>query len=455
MNELKLNYGRTCLIGLAFMGISAFWQLYDNIVPLILKNSFELEETITGIVMAADNVLAVLLLPLLGAWSDRVDTRFGKRMPFIFAGTLLSVFFMLLIPIADNERNLGLFILGLGAVLISMGLYRSPAVALMPDLTPPKLRSQGNAVINVMGALGAITALVLIQVLVSHEAKPDYLPLFATVAGIMLVALILLLATVREKELSQKIAEEYPEFAAELARDKAAASAAAAEAKNADSDAPRSVSSHLNSTNHGRDHLDPAVSTSLTFALLVVFLYYMSYNGITTAFSRYAQEVWGLAGGSFALSLIVVAVSAFVSYIPLGILAARVGRKKVIALGFVMMLSTFVVMSFVTEYHVWINFWFVFVGVGGSAVGVNIFPVVVDMCPNNDLGKYTGMYYTFSMTAQIVTPIASGFLLEHVSYLTLFPYAAVFTLLGLLALMRVHHGDSVPSPDLLADLQVD
>ena len=150
----QLNCPRTCCVGLAFMGISAFWQLYDNIIPLILKNSFALEDTITGVIMAADNVLAVILLPFLGAWSDRVDTRFGKRTPFIAVGTLLSVFFMMLVPFADNNRSLPLFILSLGAVLISMGLYRSPAVALMPDLTPPELRSQGNAVINVMGALG-------------------------------------------------------------------------------------------------------------------------------------------------------------------------------------------------------------------------------------------------------------------------------------------------------------
>ena len=198
---VRLNYGRTCCIGLAFMGISAFWQVYDTVVPLILKNTFALGDTLTGAVMAADNVLAVLLLPLLGAWSDRIDTRLGKRTPFILAGMLLSVLFMLLIPIADNARNLPLFVAGLGAVLVSMALYRSPAV------------------------------------------------------------------------------------------------------------------------------------------------------------------------------------------------------------------------------------------------GVNVFPVVVDMCSNDELGKYTGLYYTFSMAAQIATPIASGFLLEHVSYMTLFPYAAAFCLLGLLAITQVRHGD--------------
>lgn len=409
----KLNYGRTCCIGLAFMGISAFWQLYDNIVPLILKNTFVLEETITGVIMAADNILAVVLLPFLGAWSDRVDTRFGKRTPFIVFGTLLSVLFMMLVPMADRRENLPLFILSLGAVLISMGLYRSPAVALMPDLTPPALRSQGNAVINVMGALGAIFSLGMIQILVEETSKPDYTRLFLSVAAVMLVSLVVLLVAIQEKKMAKRIAEEYPDF-------------------------------HCDEVVKTHEKMSAPVRKSLAFGLAVVFFYYVAYNGVTTAFSRYAQEVWGLEGGGFAVALLVVAVSAFVSYIPLGVLATRIGRKKVIGIGFAMMVTTFVGVSFVSEYHPYVNMWFVLVGIGGSAVGVNIFPVIVDMCHKSELGKYTGLYYTFSMAAQIVTPIASGFLLEHVSYRTLFPYAAAFSALGLVMLTFVRHGDAKP-----------
>lgn len=412
--SLKLNYGRTFCIGLAFMGISAFWQLYDNIIPLILKNTFAMEETITGVIMAADNILAVVLLPFLGAWSDRVDTRFGKRMPFVFCGTLLSVFLMMLIPAADNRQNLPLFIMSLGAVLLSMGLYRSPAVALMPDLTPPALRSQGNAVINVMGALGAIFSLGMIQLLVENTAKPDYTRLFASVAAVMVIALVILLLVIREKKLAKRIAEEYPDFGSEEIVDSG-------------------------------EKMPAPVRKSMYFGLAVVFCYYMSYNGVTTAFSRYAQEVWHLEGGGFAVALMMVAVSAFVSYIPLGILATKIGRKKVIGIGFAMMLIIFAAVSFVSEYRSYVNVLFVLIGVGGSAVGVNIFPVIVDMCGKSELGKYTGLYYTFSMAAQIVTPIASGALLEHVSYRTLFPYAAVFSGLGLLVLQSVRHGDSRPA----------
>ena len=253
----------------------------------------------------------------------------------------------------------------------------------------------------------------MIQVLVEHEDTPDYMRLFARVAVLMMTALILLVSTVKEKKLAKIIAKEYPDYQVEE-----------------------------NEQTH--EKLGPEVRKSLTLALMALFFYYMAYNGITTAFSRYAQEVWGLTGGGFAVALMVVAVSAFASYIPLGALASKIGRKKVIAIGFWMMLVTFVVMSFISVYHWYINLWFIIVGVGGSAVGVNIFPVIVDMCSHSELGKYTGLYYTFSMAAQIITPIASGFLLDHISYRTLFPYAAMFTALGILVLRNVHHGDCVP-----------
>ena len=153
---MKLNYKRTFLVGLAFLSICAFWQMYDNIVPLILQGTFHLNETLTGAIMAADNVLAVFLLPLLGSLSDKADTRWGKRTPFIVVGTVLAVVLMMLLPHADKTGNFVLFVISLFFLLIAMGLYRSPAVALMPDLTPKPLRSQANAIINLMGAVGGI-----------------------------------------------------------------------------------------------------------------------------------------------------------------------------------------------------------------------------------------------------------------------------------------------------------
>ena len=157
--SVQLNYKRTFFIGLAFLSISAFWQMYDSLVPLILKNTFEIGDTLAGVIMAADNVLALFMLPLFGALSDRVRTPIGKRMPFIIGGTAAAVIAMLLIPIADNLVNLRMFVIVLFLTLVAMSTYRSPAVALMPDVTPKPLRSKANGVINLMGAVGAIISL--------------------------------------------------------------------------------------------------------------------------------------------------------------------------------------------------------------------------------------------------------------------------------------------------------
>ncbi|MDR0221746.1 MAG: MFS transporter, partial [Lachnospiraceae bacterium] len=218
---MKLNYKRTILIGFAFMSLSAFWQMYDNVIPLILvnKDSFGLGDTVTGAIMALDNVLAIFLLPFFGALSDRANTRIGKRMPFILVGTILAVVLLLVLGLADRLVNLPLFIIVLFLLLLAMSLYRSPAVALMPDLTPNHLRSKGNAVINLLGAVGGAFALVMIMLLTPKQPDlplddpayfyhPDYIPLFLSIAVFMAVAVALLFATINEKKLSHRVHEE-------------------------------------------------------------------------------------------------------------------------------------------------------------------------------------------------------------------------------------------------------
>ena len=422
---MKLNYKRTFFIGLAFLSISAFWQMYDNVVPLILQRSFHLNEAVTGAIMAADNVLAVVLLPLLGALSDKVDTPFGKRTPFIVGGTALAVFFMMLLPMADNSRNLPLFVISLGAVLVSMGLYRSPAVALMPDLTPKPLRSKANAVINLMGAIGGVCSLVMIKVLVGKGDTPDYTALFIGVAALMVLAVLVLIFVVREKKMLAIVAKEYPEEYQEepVAETKAAAKSAEVAAKT---------------------ELPKEVKRSLIFILLSILFWFAAYNAVTTAFSRYATTVWGLEGGGYADCLLIATVAAIISYIPIGIIASKIGRKKSIMIGLVLMLACYAMASFMVVYNPIIILGFVLIGMGWAAISVNSLPMVVEMCSSADLGKYTGLYYTFSMSAQIVTPILSGILLQYVSYRTLFPYACFFTVAALITMSQVRHGDSKP-----------
>ncbi len=151
---MKLNYKRTFFVGFAFLSICAFWEVYEGIVPKMLEGTFGLGETKVGAIMAIDNVLALFLLPIVGAISDKVNTRIGRRMPFILGGTLMAAAFILILPIADYQGNFILFMVALAVVLLAMASYRSPAVALMPDVTPKPLRSKANAIINLMGTLG-------------------------------------------------------------------------------------------------------------------------------------------------------------------------------------------------------------------------------------------------------------------------------------------------------------
>lgn len=419
--QTKLNYKRTFFIGLAFLSISAFWQMYDNIIPLILQNTFRLGETVTGVVMAMDNVLAIFLLPLFGTLSDKMDTRYGKRTPFIVCGTILAVVFMLLLPFADHRVNLPLFVAALFITLLSMGLYRSPSVALMPDLTPNRLRSKANAVINLMGAVGGVYSLIMIKLLVGKGDRPDYLPLFVSIAALMVIAVGVLVITIREKRLKQELAGELVEDL----RDE-------------------EVKKSVEAGRQVKTVLPGPVKRSMVFMLLSIFLWFTAYNAVTTAFSRYTRVVWKMEGGSFANCLMVATVAAIISYIPIGNIASRIGRKKTIMGGVLLMAGCYGAAIFAGAYHPLINVAFALIGVAWAAINVNSYPMIVAMSEGGDIGKFTGTYYTFSMAAQIFTPILSGFLLENVSYRTLFPYALVFSLLAFLTMTQVKHGDVKP-----------
>ena len=423
---MKLNYKRTTLIGLAFLSISAFWQMYDNIIPLILKNTFMLGETYTGVIMAADNILALFLLPIFGSLSDKVSTPIGKRMPFVLVGTGLAFTFLMLLDYSNKSRNLLLFVGTLFFLLIAMGLYRSPAVALMPDLTPKPLRSKGNAIINLMGAVGGVYTLLMIQVLVGSGDTPDYFPLFLSVGLLMLVSVAVLFLTIKENKLRKEInIDDDPEE---------------------NEDAPKSTS-----------ELPKEVKRSLFFILISISLWFISYNAVTTAFSRYATHVWGVEGGGYADCLMVATVAAIISYIPIGHIASKIGRKKTILIGIILLGSCFFAAGLYNSYHFTMNIFFAIIGFAWAAIGVNSYPMVVEISTAGDVGKYTGYYYTFSMAAQVVTPILSGFLLEHVSYRTLFPYAVFFSVLAFCTMSMVKHGDSKPVPkkNMLENLDVE
>lgn len=437
---MKLNYRRTFFVGLAFMSISAFWQMYDNIIPLMLKNTFDLKETITGVIMALDNVLALFMLPLFGTFSDKLKTPFGKRTPFIVAGTALAVISMSFIPYADKKENLLLFFIALGVVLLAMGSYRSPTVALMPDITPKPLRSKANAVINLMGAIGGVYTLGMTLLLLKDEDKNSYTKLFLTVSILMVLAVILLVITIRERKLTAEIGEDEPE---------------AAESKETVSAVKENGPENQNKKLFMG--MPKGVRKSFFFILASIFLWFFAYNAVTTAYSRYVQVVWGLKEGGFANSLMVAMGAAIVSYIPIGIVASRIGRKKTIIGGIILMTASYLCGALFIHYSFWINIVFAFTGIGWAAINVNSYPMVVEMCKGSDIGKYTGIYYMFSMSSQIITPIVSGALLEHVSYRTLFPYAVIFSLASLCTMLFVKHGDSRPprKKDMMENFDVE
>lgn len=423
---MKLNYKRTFFIGFAFLSISAFWQLYDNIVPLILKNTFGLREAVTGAIMALDNVLAIFLLPLFGNLSDKTKTRLGKRTPYIVVGTIIASFAMVLIPTANQQKNLILFILVLGIALLAMGSYRSPAVALMPDLTPKPLRSKANAIINLMGAVGGIFALGMIMLLVPKGDHPNYLWVYLSVMALMILSVILLVLIIHENKIAKEVEAQNEELEKLISESKQEAAVTDTVALS-----------------ENRSDMTPEVRKSFRFLLTSIFLWFTAYNAVTTAFSRYAQEVWDMQGGNFANCLFVAMGAAIVSFIPIGIISSRIGRKKTIIAGILLMTFSYLAGCFFIHYSPLIYLVFIFTGIGWASINVNSYPMVVEMSKSGNIGKYTGIYYTFSMAAQIMTPILSGILLD-INYYTLFPYAVVFSFASFCTMIFVKHGDSIP-----------
>lgn len=441
---MKLNNKRTILVGLAFLSISAFWQMYDSIVPLILANNFQLDESLTGMIMAADNVLALFLLPLFGGLSDKVNTPIGKRMPFILCGTAVAVAMMNILPQLANSYycnpSTGLllgFIIVLALLLIAMGTYRSPAVALMPDVTPKPLRSKANAIINLMGAVGGVLYLGVAAVLYSGSridanytlgyftgedgvqvAVVDYSVLFLVVSCIMVAAIAILYFTIKEPKLT---------------------------AENQAYEAAHPEENLVETTAEGNEQLPKDVKRSLAFLLISISLWFIGYNGVTTWFTTYISRIMGEGIGGASTCMLVATVGAIVSYIPIGNLASKIGRKKTIMGGVALLVTCFLLAFLVTANATAITapmyILFASVGLAWAAINVNSLPMVVEMCKGSEVGKFTGYYYTFSMTAQIITPVIAGSLLK-ISYKFLFPYAAFFVACALVTMCFVKHGDN-------------
>jgi len=265
-----------------------------------------------------------------------------------------------------------------------------------------------------MGAVGGIITLLAIKFLVPKGGDPDYSTIFLAIAGLMILSIIILTLTIKEKQLAKEV-------------------------KDLEIDEETESSEEESSGQMSKE-----VKRSLYFILASIFLWFTAYNAVITAFSRYATKVWQMEGGGFADALMVATGAAILSYIPIGIISSNIGRKRTIIAGIVIMSISYFCGFLFVSYSPIINLVFALTGIGWAAINVNSYPMVVEMSKSSDVGKYTGLYYTFSMAAQIFTPILSGFLLENVGYRTLFPYSLVFSLLSLCTMLFVQHGDSKP-----------
>lgn len=405
--------------------------MYDSVIPLMLTKTFHINETLSGAVMAADNVFALVLLPFFGSLSDRTNTRLGKRTPYILGGTFGAVLLINSLPFLDNGYykapstiKLFTFIIVLGLILIAMGTYRSPAVALMPDVTPKPLRSKANAIINLMGALGGIIYLAVAAVMYPNSRiagleHVDYGPLVITVSLIMTVSVIVMFVTVRERELTlknQELENKHPEW------------------------------NLATQDSSGEEVLPGDVKRSLAYLLVSIALWFIGYNGITTWFTTYIDKVMGQGLGGASTCLLIASGGAIVSYIPIGSLSSRIGRKRTILVGVAILAGCFLAGFFLTTLSSTLNaamfIVFAFTGFAWAAINVNSLPMVVEMCKGSDIGKFTGYYYTASMAAQVATPILAGFLMRNVDYRILFPYATVFVAASFVTMLRVKHGDN-------------
>ncbi|MBQ3235189.1 MAG: MFS transporter [Clostridia bacterium] len=454
---MKLNYKKTILVGFAFFLISAFWQAYDAIVPLILTNHFGLKQSISGFVMSLDNILAVFMLPIFGGISDKVCSKYGKRTPFIFIGSIAAVIAFIALTFIDNAQlakviaagvpaveqgalsdekyaelireltmevtlanPMGIvgFIATLLVVLIAMATFRSPAVALMPDVTVKPLRSKGNAIINLMGTAGGIIVLVLGMIFgTSKNQFMQYSWYIVAVCCVMLLGLVIFILTVKENKWAKEMEEETKALNLE---------------ETVDENEPTE-----------KRKLSKPEFKSLMLILASVALWYIGYNAITSKYSVYATNILGF---DYNFTLILAQAAAVVAYIPVGIIASKFGRKKTILAGVAMLSLAFVCGIFLPYFdNVIITYpIFALAGIGWATINVNSFPMVVELAKGGDVGKYTGFYYTASMSAQIVTPFLSGLLIDNIGWGTFFPYAAIFVALAFVTMFFVKHGDSKP-----------
>lgn len=550
---MKLDYKKTIKVGFAFAIVMVFWTAYDFVVPLLLENAFGLSNAMRGLIMGLDNLLSLFLLPLFGNLSDKTNSKYGKRTPYIFIGTIVSVVLMIFVPISaqkslneatayrtnyienmtdsemtellggfydkavagdskycdisylnknnvtkeqyvsfrqtdiskkgdvyyngetviteieynalkeqndnykkfvasgvntflseqvhenltkPNYSRLIVYMVILLFVLIAMATFRSPAVALMPDVTPKPLRSQANAIINLAGGVGGAIAFIIYTAGFMISSTNAYMGIFCCVAGSMLLLLVGYLCFVKEPKFKAECEEICKEYG--ITDDDIENLEEEELAKN----------NIVDDENHRK--LKKAKNISFILILASIFMWFMGYNAISSNLSVYCTKVLNLnASVASVISGVSMGISA-IAFIPVGFLAVKIGRRKSIILGFALATASFVLLwlfvkpSNIAQYL--FSIFYLLAGFGLIIANVNTFPMVVELSDEKTVGKYTGFYYTATMSAQAITPFLGGLVMDHINERALFAYSALCVILAIVLMFFVKHGDSKVIP---------
>ena len=453
----KLDYRKTFLIGFGFLASSLAWSLYNTFVPVLLNERYIQDTAVIGFIMTIDNIFGVIFQPLVGQVSDRTRTRFGKRMPYIMLGIPVCAFAFFFIPRTSSLAAMMAVIIIFNLV---MSLWRSPVVSLMPDLTPPFLRSKANGVINMMGGIGGIIAF-LVGGMLSNWGG-DNMP-FLMGSVVMILALVILFIFIKEPD-SRRLGRSLDTRESILARQPiqsgapdqsdVTTTAGTAHEFSATTSAASALSDRAIPDGSLLDRVKERLGTtllaglsrpekrSLAFLLLAIFSWFCGFNAIETFFSLYATVHLGMKPGDAAIMLSLFSITLIVFAIPSGILAGRVGRKRMIMIGLSGMVVMFLPMLFIGNVTV-LRILLLLGGIFWACVNINSLPMVVELATKERIGSFTGYYYFFSFSAAIISPTLFGWIRNLTdNYATLFVYAVVAFLVALVCMVNVRHGEA-------------
>ena len=411
---MKFNYGKIFLLGFGFFGVSVIWTVYNAFVPLFLANKFNLSPVLIGFFMTLDNIAAIFIQPPVGAWSDRLRTPLGRRMPFILIGAPVGALAFGLIPLASV---LPLFVACTSTLLLSMAFWRTPVVALMPDITPSPFRSQANGIINLMGGVGTIIASLAGSSL--YEVNPAF-PFWMGSALVVLAALLVFLFIKEPREYEQT--EKQPDMFASL-----------------------------------RELLNDPDKSGIRI-LLAIFFWFLAYTGIEAFLTLYATRYVGLTDGDAGRLTGHLGLLFVIFALPAGIIGSRLGRRITISIGIILMallisalffLSPAALAVMVAKLPVLGNVHFISIllmgaGIAWALININSLPMVVDLTTAARLGTFTGLYYLFSTFSAIVGPNLNGLIvtLSGGRYSTIMLTSPLFLAVALVLMLGVKKGEA-------------